>query len=135
MVDMTIWDLWRQQGPYGKLLFIYIGALLLIGLMKATRQTLATSPDWVRWSDWAQRASISALMLCVTYTIWYSGKILSGETIADETKERLGDLILRQEIILFKAVAIPAACTTLLFFIGWIVRVIAARSKAQPAGV
>ena len=135
MVDTTFWELWRQQGPYGKLLFTYIGALLLMGLVKAIRQAFATSPDWIRWSDWAHRSSISALMLCVTYTIWYSGKILNGETIADETRARLGDLILRAEVIHFKTTAITTACATVLFFTGWIVRTAAARSKAQPTGV
>ena len=135
MVNITIWDLWRQQGPYGKLLFLYIGALLLSGMVKAIRQALATSPDWIPWCDWAQRSSISALMLCATYTIWYSGKILNGETIADESRARLGDLILREEIVLLKTAASAAALVTALFFISWIVRAFAAKSKSRPAGV
>lgn len=119
MNDLTLWDYWRMLGPLGKLLFLYIAAVLISLLIRSFTAALRGRLTQVRLlSPVFERSAISIALLTLSYGCAMGWLVCKGDFYGSDFDSTL-TRALREGLFHFRVLGCAFSIAALFYFIGW----------------
>jgi hypothetical protein len=118
MLQLTYLEYWRTLPPAGKLLVLYVGAMILVATLKVIA-CLASRSQWAQLGAWLRHAAVSMMMCSFLYASYIGQLIAIGNRhFSDERAS--GYIILMKELTFhFRVLSVIALIFFVFFVTGW----------------